>query len=93
MTFTKLRYSILIEVFCCYENNLNSLDSLSYNDIEKIKQHLGPNKAHVQDKISIRMIQVCGKPIRKTLELITNQRTDTGSSPLKWGKSQRSLNS
>ena len=32
------------------------------------------------------MIQICGKPIRKTLELITNQRTDTGSSPLKWEK-------
>ena len=60
------------------------LDTLNFsnNDIETIIQNLDPNKAHVHDKISIRMINICGKSICKPLQLIFNQCIDTGSFPL-----------
>ena len=42
------------------------------NGISKIIQNLTPNKAHGHDKISIRMMKVCGKSLCKPLELIFN---------------------
>ena len=48
------------------EQHLNTL-KFSDNDIEKIIQNLDPNKAHGHDKISIRMIKICGKSICKPL--------------------------
>ena len=64
------------------------LDTLKFsnNDIEKIIQNLDPNIAHGQDKISIRMIKICGKSICKSLNLIFNQCMDTGSFLLEWKK-------
>ena len=56
--------------------------SFSNNDIEKMIQNLDPNKAHGHDKISIRMIKICGKSICKPLQLIFSQCIDTGSFPL-----------
>ena len=47
------------------EKRLNTLN-FSSNDIEKIIQNLDPNKAHGHDKISIRMIKICGKSICQT---------------------------
>ena len=44
------------------EKCLNTLN-FSNNDTEKIIQNLDPNKAHGHDKISIRMIKICGKTI------------------------------
>ena len=49
-------------------------------------QNLDPNKAHGHDKISIRMIKICGKSICKPLQLIFNQCIDTGYFPLEWKK-------
>ena len=60
--------------------------NFSNNDIEKTIQSLDPNKAHGHDKISIRMIKICGKSICKPLQLIFNQCTDTGSFLLEWQK-------
>ena len=68
------------------EKRLNTL-SFSNNDIEKIMQNLDPNKAHGHDKISIRMIKICGKSICKPLQLIFSQCIDTGSFLLEWKKS------
>ena len=42
--------------------------NFSNNDIEKIIQNLDPNKNHGHDKISIRMIKICGKSIGKPLQ-------------------------
>ena len=41
------------------ENHLSCI-SLSQDDITKIIQNLDPNKAHVHDSISIRMLKKCG---------------------------------
>ena len=60
--------------------------NFSNNDIEKIMQNLDPNKAHGHDKISIRMMKICGKSICKPLQLIFNQCIDTGAFPLEWKK-------
>ena len=64
------------------------LDTLNFsdNDIEKIIEKLDPNKVHGHDKISIRMIKICGKSIFKPLQLIFNQCIDTGSLLLEWRK-------
>ena len=58
------------------EKCLNTLN-FSNNDIEKIIQNLYPNKAHGHDKISIRMIEICGKSIYKPFQLIISQCIDT----------------
>ena len=42
----------------------------SQDDILKIIQNLNPNKAHGLDKISIRLITICGKSLCKPLEMI-----------------------
>ena len=67
------------------KKRLNTLN-FSYNDIEKIIQNLDSNKAHGHDKISIRMIKICGKSICKPLQIIFSQCIDTGSFPLEWKK-------
>ena len=41
-------------------------------DILKIIQNLNPNKAHGHDKISIRMLKICGNLVCRPLELIFN---------------------
>ena len=74
------------------EKCLNTLN-FSNNDTEKIIQNLDPNKAHGHDKISIRMIKICGKSICKPLQLIFSQCIGTGSFPLEWKKSQCSPSS
>ena len=50
-------------------------------------QNLDLNKAHGHDKISIRMIKICGKSICKPLQLIFSQCIDTVSFPLERKKS------
>ena len=64
------------------------IDTLNFsnNDFEKIIQNFVPNKPHGHDKISIRMIKICGKSICKPLQIIFSQCIDTGSFPLEWKK-------
>ena len=47
--------------------------NFSIDDMAKILQNLDPNKAHGQDKISIRILQLCGNSVFKSLELIFKQ--------------------
>ena len=54
------------------DNRLSAVN-FSIDDIAKILQNLDPNKAHGHDKISIRMLQLCGNSICKPLELIFQQ--------------------
>ena len=51
------------------------------DDISKILQNLDSSKAHGHDKISIRMLQLCGNTICKPLELIYKQSMESGSFP------------
>ena len=60
--------------------------NFSIDDIAKILQNLDPNKAHVHDKISIRMLQLCGNSICKPLEFIFKQSMESGSFPSEWKK-------
>ena len=45
---------------------------------------MDPNKAHVGDQISIRMIQICDKAICKPLHLIYSFYIESGIFPTKW---------
>ena len=67
------------------EKRLNTLN-FSNNDIENIIQNLDPNKAHGHDKVSVRIMKICGKSVCKFLQLIFSQCIDTGSFPLEWKK-------
>ena len=67
------------------ENRLSAVN-FSIDDIAKILQNLDPNKAHGPDKVSIRMLQLCGNSICKPLELIFHQAMESGSFPSEWKK-------
>ena len=58
--------------------------NFSIDDIVKILQNLGPNKAHGHDKISIRKLQLCDNSICNPLELIFEQAMESGSFPSEW---------
>ena len=45
--------------------------NFSIGDIAKTLQNLDPNKVHGHDKISVRVLQLCGNSICKPLELPT----------------------
>ena len=49
------------------------------DDIPKILENLDVNKAHGHDKISIRMLQLCGNSICKPLKLIFKQSVESDS--------------
>ena len=51
------------------DNHLSSV-SFSQDDIAKIIQNLGSNKAHGHDNTSIRILKICGSSIYKPLEMI-----------------------
>ena len=72
--------------FNCKTDDRLSAVNLSIDDIAKILQNLDPNKAHDHDKISIRMLQLCGNSICKPLELIFQQAMESGSFPSEWKK-------
>ena len=76
---------LTLNLYFTTEKRLDTLN-FSNNDIEKIIHNIDPNKAHDHDKISIRMIKICGKSICKPLNLIFNQFIVTGSFPLEWEK-------
>ena len=61
-------------------------ENFSIDDIAKILQNLDPNKAHGHDKISNRMLQLCGNSIFKPLELIFKQAMESGSFLPEWKK-------
>ena len=67
------------------DKKLSSLNFTS-DDITKLILSLDPNKAHGYDKISIRMLKICGKTISKPLELIFKQCIETGLFPSDWKK-------
>ena len=60
--------------------------NFSQDDILKIIQNLNPNKAHGPDKLSIRMIKICGKSLYKHLEMIFKSCIIKGEYPCDWKK-------
>ena len=60
--------------------------NVSQDDILKIIQNLNPNKAHGPDKISIRMIKICGNSLCKPLEMIFKSYIIKGELPSEWKK-------
>ena len=56
------------------------------NDILKIIQNLNSNKAHGHDKISIRMLKICGDSLCRPLELIFNHLLENGIYLFDWKK-------
>ena len=60
--------------------------NLSQDDILKIIQNLNPNKAHGPDKISIRMIKICGNSLCKLLEMICKSCIIKGEFSSEWKK-------
>ena len=67
------------------DNRLSAVN-ISIDDIAKILPNLGPNKAHGHDKISIRMLHLCGNSICKPLEFIFQEAMESGSFPSEWKK-------
>ena len=55
-------------------------------DILQIINNLDPNKAHGHDKISIRMLNICGNSICRPLNIIFKTCLRTGKFPLEWKK-------
>ena len=49
--------------FTLYTNNQLSTVTFSQDDIGEIMQNLNPNKIHVHDNISIRILKLCGSSI------------------------------
>ena len=74
-----------------YELPLRTDSTLSschftYDDILRITNNLDSNKAHGHDKISIRMLKMCGDSICRPINIIFNTCLGTGKFPLKWKK-------
>ena len=65
----------------------------SINDILKTIRNLDPNKAHVHDMISIRMVKICDGSICKPLKLIFQSCLESGKFPREWKKSEGGSNS
>ena len=60
--------------------------NFSRDDILKIIQNLNPNKAHDPDKVSIRMIKICGKSLSRPLEMVFKSCVIKGEYPSEWKK-------
>ena len=60
--------------------------SLSVEDIGKIIQNLGSNKAHDLDNINFHMLKICTDPIYKLLKIMFRQALVTGVFPSLWNK-------
>ena len=67
------------------DQSLTSINFFQDNILKKI-QNLNPNKAHGRDKISIRIIKICGKSLCKPLEMIFKSCIIKGEFPSEWKK-------
>ena len=72
--------------FMLYTDNGLSGVTFSQDDIGKTIQNLNADKAHGQDNINIRMLNICGSSIYGSLELIFKEVLSTGLFPSNWKK-------
>ena len=63
-----------------------SLNTINFtkDDILNVIRKLDPSKAHRHDQISIRMVQICDKAIRKPLHLIFSSCIESRIFPTEW---------
>ena len=83
---TLLQNSSSLPTFYLTTNETLSSLNISDNDIFAIIKNLNPNKFHVWDNISIRMIKLCGKSIVCPLKLIFEASLQGGEFPDYWKK-------
>ena len=67
------------------DSTLSSCHSTK-DDVLWIINNLDPNKAHGYDKISIRMLKICGDSICRPLNIIFEICLGTGKFPVEWKK-------
>ena len=60
-------------------NNCLSTSSFIKDDIVKIIKHVDPNKALGYETISLRILEISGKSVLKTFELIFKSRLESGN--------------
>ena len=72
--------------FMLYTDNGLSGVTFSQDDTGKTIQNLNADKAHGQDNINIRMLNICGSSIYGSLELIFKEVLSTGLFPSNWKK-------
>ena len=77
--------SLPFELFLNTDKFLSNI-TFSSDDILKIIQNLDSEKAHGHDRISIRMLKICGPSICKPLEIIFKSCLERGVFPLEWKK-------
>ena len=70
------------------KNTHQSLSTVEFStyDILKIIRNLDPNKAHGDDMISIRMLNICDESICKPLGIIFRSCLENGKFPSQWEK-------
>ena len=61
--------NLATQLLCRTNESLNTIN-FTEDDILSVIGKLDPNRAHGNDQISIRMIQICDKSIYKSLHLI-----------------------
>ena len=66
----------------------NSLYSVRFSmtDISQIKNNLDSNKDHGHDEISIRLLNICGSSVCRTLQIIYKSCLDKGNFLQEWKK-------
>ena len=83
---------LITEAVCrlssCMTDKFSPNITISSDDILKIIQNLDSEKAHVHDRISIRMLMICGPSICKPLEIIFKACLESGIFPIEWKKSK-----
>ena len=77
--------SLPTELLLKTDKSLSNI-TFSSDDILKIIQNLDSEKAHDFDKISIRMLKICGPPICKPLDISFKSCLESGIFPLQWKK-------
>ena len=77
--------SLLSELLLKTDKFLSNI-TFSSDDILKIIQNLDSQKAHGHNRISIRMLKICGPSICKPLEIIFKSCLESGIFPIEWEK-------
>ena len=77
--------SLLSEIIKKMDNSLYSV-RFSMTDISQIKNNLDSNKDHGHDEISIRLLNICGSSVCRTLQIIYKSCLDKGNFLQEWKK-------
>ena len=79
--------------FTTYTDSVLTSIDFSVEQVSNIIKKLDPNKAHGHDKISQRMLKICGDSIKKPLAITLKNYLNERIFPNDWKKSKCSTNS